>query len=722
MSVNSRISEIIESISPLNEAAVLEAKKYQSTLAMPPESMGELLEIGSRLSGITGLLHNSLPKKRILVLCADNGVAEEGVSSAPQSVTASQAVNMTRYLTGMSSLALHFKNEVQVVDVGIKCDYDCPEILNKKIRKGTASFLHGQAMSREEAEKALLTGIELSESAKADGVSVLGVGEMGIANTTTSTAVLSVLTGLDPEEITGRGGCITDKMLSHKKEVIKKGIELNKPNKDDVIDVLSKVGGLDLAAMCGVFLGAAKNKLPVVIDGYISVVAALCAARICPLSAKYFFPSHCSEEKGYKIAINELSLAPYLNLRMRLGEGSGCPLAFEIMDSACTIMNEMATFKQAKINDSYLDELKVENGKRKAESDELKTEADISAEEKSSFHFSTFNFQLVTGGCKNGKSSYAQNLACKIAKKAGSAPIYFATMIPHDREDEERIQKHRDDRKGLGFETIEVGKNLSAVVEKLEAGRVILFDSLTALLANELFEGRRNFSLPIMQEDSEKIVQKIEENIEKLIQKSASVIFVTDEIYCDGKYDEITELYRKKLARIGQFVAKKCEILNAQCGILTEKSDNLPKGEVSPTATMATPFSPTPSAGIPRNAPSFSALIVGGAYQGKRAFAKENFSLSDDDIFVCTADCEPDFSKVCISHYENYVAYCLKNNISPRTDFPESIIICDDIFCGVVPVDSFQRKLREECGLALQKIASTTSVYRVLCGIAEKIK
>ncbi len=709
MSVKSRISEIIKSISPLNEAAVLEAKKYQLTLAMPPESMGELLEIGSRLSGITGLLHNSLPKKRILVLCADNGVAEEGVSSAPQSVTASQAVNMTRYLTGMSSLALHFKNEVQVVDVGIKCDYECPEILNKKIRKGTASFLHGQAMSREEAEKALLVGIELSESAKADGVSVLGVGEMGIANTTTSTAVLSVLTGLDPKEITGRGGCITDKMLSHKKEVIKKGIELNKPNKDDVIDVLSKVGGLDLAAMCGVFLGAAKNKLPVVIDGYISVVAALCAARICPLSAKYFFPSHCSEEKGYKIAINELSLAPYLNLRMRLGEGSGCPLAFEIMDAACTIMNDMATFEKAKINDSYLDEVKTEQGK--LESDEKKTEDERTAEEKSSFQFSTFNFQLITGGCKNGKSSYAQNLACKIAKKAGSAPIYFATMIPHDSEDEERIQKHRDDRKGLGFETIEVGRNLSTVVEKLEAGRVILFDSLTALLANELFEGRRDFSLPIMQEESEKIVQKIEENIEKLIQKSASVIFVTDEIYCDGKYDEITELYRKNLARIGQFVAKKCEILNAQCGILTENT----KGEESPG------FERISVKAVPE-VRAASALIVGGSYQGKTVFAKEKFSLSDNDIFVCTADCEPDFSKVCISHYENYVAYCLKNNISPRTDFPESIIICDDIFCGVVPVDSFQRILREECGLALQKIASKTSVYRVLCGIAEKIK
>lgn len=358
--MNKKILQTLQEITPLNQNAILAAQKYQSSLAMPPGSMGELLEIGARLSGITGKLHNSLPKKRIIVLAADNGIVAEGVSSAPQSVTVSQAINMTKSLTGMSALAKHFGNEVQVVDVGIKYSYDCPQILNKNIRKGTNSFLNGPAMSREEAENAVLIGIELAKSARSSGISVLGVGEMGIGNTTTSTAVLSVLTGLDAGEITGRGGCITDEMLLHKKEVIKKGIELNNPQKDDVIDVLSKVGGLDLAAMCGVFLGAAAEKLPVVIDGYISVVAALCAARICPNSARYFFSSHCSEEIGYKIAINELSLAPYLNLRMRLGEGSGCPLAFEIMDAACVIMNDMATFEQAKINDDYLSEIRNE--------------------------------------------------------------------------------------------------------------------------------------------------------------------------------------------------------------------------------------------------------------------------------------------------------------------------------------------------------------------------
>lgn len=357
------ILRTISRISPLDEKAMGEAAACQSRLAMPPGSMGELLSIGRRLAGITGKTRNSVPKKRIVVFCADNGVVEEGVSCAPQSVTLSQAINMTKSLTGMSVLAKHFGNELQVVDVGIKGDYDCPAILNKKIRKGTDSFLRGCAMSREECARAIEIGIGLAGAAKSDGVSVLGTGEMGIGNTTTSTAVLSVLARVSPSKITGRGGGLTDKMLKRKKEVIEKGIEVNKPSGHDVIDVLSKVGGFDLAAMCGLFLGAAAEKIPVVIDGYISSVAALCAKRLSPLAKEYFFPSHLSEEPGALIAMRELELVPYLNLRMRLGEGSGCPLAFSIMDCACVIMNEMATFRTAKIDDTYLSEIREIVGK-----------------------------------------------------------------------------------------------------------------------------------------------------------------------------------------------------------------------------------------------------------------------------------------------------------------------------------------------------------------------
>ncbi|MBQ9207071.1 MAG: nicotinate-nucleotide--dimethylbenzimidazole phosphoribosyltransferase [Treponema sp.] len=359
-SVSDFLAQTISHITPLNQSAVREAKIAQSMLALPPGSLGELLKIAQKLSGITGEIHNSLPKKRIIVLCADNGVVREGVSSAPQSVTARQAVNMTKGRSGMAALAAHFGNEVQVVDVGIACDYDCPAIVNRKIRNGTDSILHGKAMTKEEAERAIAIGIELAEQAKSDGVHALGVGEMGIGNTTTSTAVLSVLTKTPSERITGRGGCITDEMLAHKKEVIARAIEKNKPDANDVIDVLSCVGGFDIASMCGVFLGAARHKIPVVIDGYISIVAALCAFRLCKTVRDYLFPSHISEEKGYKIAMKEFSLSPYLHLGMRLGEGSGCPLAFEILDAACVIMNDMATFEQAHISDDYLQGLRDE--------------------------------------------------------------------------------------------------------------------------------------------------------------------------------------------------------------------------------------------------------------------------------------------------------------------------------------------------------------------------
>lgn len=317
---------------------------------------------------------------------------------------------------------------------------------------------------------------------------------------------------------------------------------------------------------------------------------------------------------------------------------------------------------------------------------------------------------LISGGCKNGKSSYAQELACELAKKAGSKPVYFATMIPHDDEDKERILKHREDRKDQGFETVELGTDFFRISEDFEPGRVILFDSLTALLANEFFEGRSDFSLQKMQEDVPKIIENIKAGLEKLMRKSNSVVFVSDEIFCDGKYDEITELYKKNLAGIEQFVAKKCDNVYEMLGKFKIENGER-KMEQKKAGSQSSNFD--------------FCLIIGGAYQGKTAFAKKEFSLSDDEIYVCNQDSEPDFSKKCLSHYENYVAYCLKNNLSLKTDFssPDAvrIIICDDIFCGVVPLDSFQRKLREQTGMAIQKIAQNARLIRVFCGKAQEI-
>ena len=342
-------------IQPLDEAAMAAARQRQAQLAKPPGSLGRLEDLSVQLAGITGKVHNKIEKKHLLVFAADNGVVAEGVSSAPQSVTLMQTINLTRHKTGASTLCKHFGCGITVCDVGVNADIKESKVLNRKIAYGTQNIVHGPAMTREQAIRAILTGIELAKNTDAD---VLGVGEMGIGNTTTSSAVLSVLLDADVDAVTGRGGGITDQSFLKKKQVIRTAIDVNKPDKTDVIDVLSKVGGFDIAAMCGGFVGAAATRRPVVIDGFISAVAALCACRLCPNVSGYLMPSHASYEIGYKMAMDAMGLQPLFLLGMRLGEGSGCPLAFEVLSAACAIINDMATFDQAGIDDGYLDEIR----------------------------------------------------------------------------------------------------------------------------------------------------------------------------------------------------------------------------------------------------------------------------------------------------------------------------------------------------------------------------
>lgn len=342
-------------VAPLDEAAMERARQHQAQLAKPPGSLGRLEELSIQLAGITGQVHNKIERKHLLVFAADNGVVEEGVSSAPQSVTLMQTINLTRAKTGASVLMRHIGGQITVCDVGVNADIRDKKVLNRKIAYGTKNMRHGPAMTRQQALQALETGIRLALDTEAD---VYGVGEMGIGNTTTSSAVLAVLLDVDVETVTGRGGGITDEAFQRKKDVIREAIARNRPNREDVVDVLSKVGGFDIAAMCGAFIGAALRRRPVVIDGFISVVAALCAVRLCPNVRGYLIPSHASYEIGYRLAMEELHLQPIFLLGMRLGEGSGCPLAFEILSAACAVMSDMATFDQAGIDDGYLDEIR----------------------------------------------------------------------------------------------------------------------------------------------------------------------------------------------------------------------------------------------------------------------------------------------------------------------------------------------------------------------------
>ncbi|MBR4831849.1 MAG: nicotinate-nucleotide--dimethylbenzimidazole phosphoribosyltransferase [Butyrivibrio sp.] len=404
-----KISDIVNAIKTPDQAAAGEARKYVDSLVKPPKSMGKLEDIAVKLAGITGCVKNRVREKEILVFCADNGVTAEGVASAPVSVTMMQAVNMKRGVTGMAALAKDFGTKVTVVDVGIATDYDglikkcdlarsAEGIVYKNVRQGTGNIVKEPAMTRDECIEAILIGAECAKRTgscdsqnsgtsgayaaecagsgddRTAGINLVGIGEMGIGNTTTSTAVLCALTGADPETVTGRGAGITDESFDRKKEVIKRALELHGVTRDEgafgdsfvtagfgkvgvetIVRIISKVGGLDIAAMCGAFIGAAAAGKAAVIDGYISAVAALCAARICPEVKGYLFPSHVSKEPGYKLAIKELGLSPYLDLDMGLGEGSGCVLAFSVIEGTCAMMNNMATFEEGKIDDSYLE-------------------------------------------------------------------------------------------------------------------------------------------------------------------------------------------------------------------------------------------------------------------------------------------------------------------------------------------------------------------------------
>ena len=349
------LDALVREVLPLDRGTMTAAEEYQARLAKPPGSLGRLEEISIQLAGITGRVHNALNKKQLLVFAADNGVVAEGVSSAPQSVTKQQTINLMRGKTGAAVLAKHFGCGLTVCDVGVNADIYESTVLNRKIAYGTQNICTGPAMTREQTLQAILTGAEIARTVDAD---VIGVGEMGIGNTTTSSAVLAVLLGADVEAVTGRGGGITEESFRKKKAVIRTAIEVNRPDRDDVVGVLSKVGGFDLAAMCGVFLGAAAARRPAVIDGLISAAAALCAVRLCPNVRGYLVPSHASFEIGYRLAMEAMDLRPLFDLGMRLGEGSGCPLAFQVLDAACAVINDMATFDEAGINDDYLDEIR----------------------------------------------------------------------------------------------------------------------------------------------------------------------------------------------------------------------------------------------------------------------------------------------------------------------------------------------------------------------------
>jgi nicotinate-nucleotide--dimethylbenzimidazole phosphoribosyltransferase len=346
--------ETISAIRPADATAYAAARAHCDQLLKPFGALGQLEEIACRLAGITGQTINRLERRAIVVMAADNGVYLEGVAAAPQEFTRSQAISMTRGICGVSVFARAAAAKLVVVDIGIGQPPDCPEIWDRNICRGTANIAAGPAMTRAQAEAALEVGIETATSLYREGSEILATGEMGIANTTTTSACLAALTGAAPAITTGRGAGLTDAQLAHKIEVVKRALELNRPDPGDPLDVLAKLGGLDIAGLAGCFLAAGALRRPILIDGAISALAALIAARLAPAARDFMFASHRSAEPAYNLAVQELELTPFLDLQMRLGEGSGAALAFPIFSAAGAMMAEMGSFADAQFDASAL--------------------------------------------------------------------------------------------------------------------------------------------------------------------------------------------------------------------------------------------------------------------------------------------------------------------------------------------------------------------------------
>jgi nicotinate-nucleotide--dimethylbenzimidazole phosphoribosyltransferase len=340
----------LKEIKPLDKEMGQQVRQYIDTLTKPPGSLGRLEEIAIQLAEITSEAFPSVTPPGVIVFAADHGVVKEGVSAFPQEVTAQMVLNFLHGGAAINVFSKQIGAKFEIVDVGVAADIHAKGVINRKIRYGTANFCEQDAMTREEAEQAIAVGYERAEKMIHHGIKCLIVGEMGIGNTTPSSAILAVLSGLDLQTIVGRGTGIAPEKIRHKQEVIKRGIEDRKPDRTDPIDVLAKVGGIEIAAMAGAMLAGAVHRIPILVDGFICTVAALLVKEICEHASEYMIVGHRSVEIGHDIATWMLGKKPILDLGLRLGEGSGAAVAFPILQSASLMLREMATFTSAGIS------------------------------------------------------------------------------------------------------------------------------------------------------------------------------------------------------------------------------------------------------------------------------------------------------------------------------------------------------------------------------------
>jgi nicotinate-nucleotide--dimethylbenzimidazole phosphoribosyltransferase len=345
------IAAIIAAISPLDTAAIAAARARQEQLTKPAGSLGRLELLAIQIAGITSQEQPVVANKAIVVMAGDHGVTAEGISAYPAEVTPQMVLNFLRGGAAINALAGVVGARVVVVDIGVASPLEHPGLLSRKVAIGTANMAQGPAMTRDQAEEAIAVGIAIADSLARDGVRMVATGEMGIGNTTAASAITAVLTGSSPAEVTGRGTGIDDAQLAHKIAVIERALATNTPNRDDGLDVLAKVGGLEIGGLVGVILGGAAHHMPIVLDGFIAGSAALVAEKLSPQARDYLIAGHISVERGHRVLLESLGLQPLLDLDLRLGEGTGAALAMGIIDGALTAHRQMATFAEAGVSE-----------------------------------------------------------------------------------------------------------------------------------------------------------------------------------------------------------------------------------------------------------------------------------------------------------------------------------------------------------------------------------
>ena len=347
-----KINQMLAHIKPLDEKAMAEARMRQDNLTKPQGSLGQLESVSIQIAGIKGNPRPRITHKVIFTLAGDHGVTKDGVSAYPSEVTPQMVYNFLRGGAGINVLARHVGARVVVADLGVASVLEQhPDLKDRKVAMGTRNIAAGPAMSREEAIRSIEAGIELVEEELSRGVDILGTGDMGIGNTTASSAVTAAITGADVVAVTGRGTGLDEKGWEKKVKLIKKALELNRPDPKDAIDVLSKVGGFEIGGIAGVILAGARYRIPVVVDGFISGAAALIAETLSPEVKPYLIASHQSAEQGHRVLLEYLGLKPLLNLDLRLGEGTGAALGIFLVEASLKILDEMATFSEAGVSE-----------------------------------------------------------------------------------------------------------------------------------------------------------------------------------------------------------------------------------------------------------------------------------------------------------------------------------------------------------------------------------